>query len=80
MEVLIKSVGQAIPTNIMGIFKLLGNLYEEMIQMMRQFWWDEEGWHGRNGLRLSPADGAKACERMFYIVLLLFNHPPGCVN
>jgi hypothetical protein len=36
-EVLIKSVAQAIPTYVMGIFKLPSTLYEEMEQMIRYF-------------------------------------------
>jgi hypothetical protein len=42
-EVLIKSVAQAIPAYVMGVFKLLTSLSEEMNQMIRYFWW-EEGW------------------------------------
>jgi hypothetical protein len=43
-EVLIKSVAQAIPVYVMGIFKLPRTLCEEMTQLIRYFWWgDEEG-------------------------------------
>jgi hypothetical protein len=42
-EVLIKSVAQAIPTYVMGVFKLSTKLCEEMTQLMRCFWWSEEG-------------------------------------
>jgi hypothetical protein len=41
-EVLIKSVAQDIPTYVMGVFKLLGNLCEEMTRMIHYFWWREE--------------------------------------
>jgi hypothetical protein len=41
-EVLIKSVTQAIPTYVMGIFKLPETLCEEMMRMIRYFWWGEE--------------------------------------
>jgi hypothetical protein len=41
-EVLMKSVCQAIPTYVMGVFKLPGNLCEELNQMIRYFWWGEE--------------------------------------
>jgi hypothetical protein len=34
-----KSVCQAIPTYVMGMFKLPGNLCEELNQMIRYFWW-----------------------------------------
>jgi hypothetical protein len=44
-EVLIKSVCQAIPTYVMGAFKFLGNLCEELNQMIRYFWWGEESGH-----------------------------------
>jgi hypothetical protein len=43
-EALIKSVLQAIPTYIMGVFKLPNTQCEEMERMIRYFWWgDEEG-------------------------------------
>jgi hypothetical protein len=37
-EVLINSVAQAIPTYVMGGFKLSGNLCEEMTQIIHYFW------------------------------------------
>jgi hypothetical protein len=42
-EVLIKLVAQAIPTYMMGVFKLPSMLCEELTQMIRYFWWGEEG-------------------------------------
>jgi hypothetical protein len=43
-EVLIKSVAQATPVYVMGIFKLPRTLCDEMTQLIRYFWWgDEEG-------------------------------------
>jgi hypothetical protein len=42
-EVIIKFVAQAIPTYIMGVFKLLANLCEELTQIIQYFWWGEEG-------------------------------------
>jgi hypothetical protein len=42
-EVLIKSVAQAIPTYSMGVFKLPANTCEELTQIIRKFWWGEEG-------------------------------------
>jgi hypothetical protein len=41
-EVLIKSVAQAIPTYVMGVFKLPATLCEEMMRMIRYFWWGRE--------------------------------------
>jgi hypothetical protein len=41
-EILIKLVAQAIPTYVMGIFKLRTTMCEEMEQMIRYFWWGEE--------------------------------------
>jgi hypothetical protein len=41
-EVLIKSVAQAIPTYIMGVFKLPMTMCEDITQMIRYFWWGEE--------------------------------------
>jgi hypothetical protein len=43
-EVLIKSVAQAIPMYVMGIFKLPRILCDEMTQLIWYFWWgNEEG-------------------------------------
>jgi hypothetical protein len=43
-EVLMKSVAQAIPAYIMGVFKLPNTMCEEMEQMIHYFWWgDEQG-------------------------------------
>jgi hypothetical protein len=42
-EVLIKSVAQAIPTYVMGVFKLPATLCEDLMQMIRYFWSGEEG-------------------------------------
>jgi hypothetical protein len=42
-EVLIKTEAQAILTYVIGVFKLSATLCEEMMQMIRYFWWEEEG-------------------------------------
>jgi hypothetical protein len=42
-EVLIKSVTQAIPTYVMGVFKLSASMCEELTQFIRYFWWGEDG-------------------------------------
>jgi hypothetical protein len=41
-EVLIKLVAQAIPTYIMGVFKLPASTCDDMTQIIRRFWWGEE--------------------------------------
>jgi hypothetical protein len=41
--VLIKSIAQAIPTYVMGAFKLLVGLCEKMAKMIWYFWSREEG-------------------------------------
>ncbi|XP_062186766.1 uncharacterized protein LOC133890399 [Phragmites australis] len=41
-EVLIKSVMQALPTYIMGVFKLSSTLCENLMQLVRNFWWGDE--------------------------------------
>lgn len=38
-EVLIKSVAQAIPTYIMGCFKLLKMVCKDMETILARFWW-----------------------------------------
>jgi hypothetical protein len=43
VEVLIKSVAQAIPTYTMGVFKLPASASEEITQLIIKFWWVEEG-------------------------------------
>ena len=40
--VLIKAVAQAIPTYVMGIFKLPPGHCEEYMKMIRNFWWGDE--------------------------------------
>jgi hypothetical protein len=42
-EVLIKSIAQAIPTYTMGVYKMLGGACDEITQLIRRFWWGEEG-------------------------------------
>jgi hypothetical protein len=41
-EVLIKSAVQAIPTYVMGVFKLPLGTCDDMTQIIRKFWWGEE--------------------------------------
>lgn len=38
-EILIKSIGQAIPTYLMGVFKLPKHLHEEIMRYFSRFWW-----------------------------------------
>jgi hypothetical protein len=44
-EVLIKSVLQAIPTYIMGVFKLPVSVCEDLTKLVRDYWWGAE--HGK---------------------------------
>jgi hypothetical protein len=44
-EVLIKSVAQAIPVYVMGIFKLPRTLCDEMTQLIHYFWWGDDSEH-----------------------------------
>jgi hypothetical protein len=41
-EMLIKSVGQAIPLHAMTVFKFSISLCEDLMSMTRTLWWDEE--------------------------------------
>jgi hypothetical protein len=41
-EVLIKLVVQAIPTYVMGVFKLPVGMCDDMTKIIRKFWWGEE--------------------------------------
>ena len=41
-EILIKAVAQAIPTYIMSCFKLPDTLCEELMSMIRNFWWGQK--------------------------------------
>lgn len=56
MEILIKSVLQAIPTYIMSVFRLPSNLLKEIESMFSRFWWshkkDEKGIHWRSWVKL----------------------------
>ena len=40
-EILIKAVTQAIPTYIMGCFKILDFLCVDLTRMIRNFWWGQ---------------------------------------
>jgi len=42
-EVLIKAVIQAIPTYVMGCFKIPLGLCHEMETMIKKFWWGQRG-------------------------------------
>jgi hypothetical protein len=41
-EILIKAVAQALPTYIMGVFKLPFSLCDDLTRLIRDFWWDAE--------------------------------------
>jgi hypothetical protein len=38
-EILIKAVAQSLPTFLMGVFKLPAGLCEDLMKMIREFWW-----------------------------------------
>ena len=49
-EILIKTVTQAVPTYTMSVFKLPNTLCDEMMSMVRCFWWGQANekkkrWH-----------------------------------
>ena len=41
-EILIKSVAQALPTYIMGVFKVPLGLCDDLTSIIRNFWWGAE--------------------------------------
>jgi hypothetical protein len=41
-EVLIKAIAQAIPTYVMGVFKLLASVCDDLEQLIRNYWWGSE--------------------------------------
>jgi hypothetical protein len=41
-ETLIKYVAQAIPTHAMSVFKFSAGLCDDLMQMTRKFWWNED--------------------------------------
>ena len=41
-EILIKTVAVAIPTYIMGCFKILDSLCDDLTSMIRNFWWGQK--------------------------------------
>jgi hypothetical protein len=41
-EILVKSVLQSLPTYAMAVFKFSAGLYDELKQMIRNFWWGDE--------------------------------------
>jgi hypothetical protein len=47
-EVLIKSIAQAIPTYVMGVFKLPFSVCDDLTKLIRDYWWGvEKGKKGR---------------------------------
>jgi hypothetical protein len=38
-EILIKAIAQAIPTYVMGVFKLPALLCDELTKLIRDYWW-----------------------------------------
>jgi hypothetical protein len=38
-EILIKAVGQSIPTYLMGVFKLPFSVCDDLTRMIRNYWW-----------------------------------------
>ncbi|PNX81020.1 ribonuclease H [Trifolium pratense] len=53
LEVLIKSVLQAIPNYFMSIFTLPSSLCDEIEKLMNSFWWGHSGARNRGINRLS---------------------------
>jgi hypothetical protein len=41
-EVLIKAVAQAIPTYVMGVFKLPAGLCDDLTRLVQNYWWGTE--------------------------------------
>jgi hypothetical protein len=41
-EVLIKSIAQAIPTYVMGVFKLPFSVCDDLTKLIRDYWWGVE--------------------------------------
>jgi hypothetical protein len=41
-EALIKSIAQALPVYVMGVFKLPAGLCDKLTKMIRRFWWGAE--------------------------------------
>ena len=50
-EVLIKSVGLAIPNYVLGLFMLPSDLCDELEKILNSFWWDSRGRRGIKWLR-----------------------------
>ena len=57
-EVLIKAVAQAIPTYTMSFFKLPDSLCDEMMGMIRNFWWGQK----KEERKIARLSWQKMCE------------------
>jgi hypothetical protein len=74
-EVLIKSVIQAIQTYTMSVFKFSSGLCEDLMQMIRNFWWDDDverrhiHWTSLENITKRKSQGG-----MGFRDLKLFNH------
>lgn len=73
-KVLIKSVGQALPTYIISVFKLPLGLCDDMTSMLREFWWGvERGKRKTAWISWSELTLKKCCGGMGFKDLRLFN-------
>ena len=73
-EILIKAVAQALPTYVMGVFKLLVGLCEELMKMIREFWWGASKNQRRtHWISWDCMIRPKACGGMGFRDLQLFN-------
>lgn len=62
-EALIKSVAQALPTYIMGVFKLPYSLCDDLARMVRTFYWASSKAKGKFTGRVGPSSPTKVKRR-----------------
>ena len=73
-EILIKSVAQALPTYIMGVFKIPFGLCDDLTSIIRNFWWGaEDGRRKTAWIAWEEMVQKKCCGGLGFKDLRLFN-------
>jgi hypothetical protein len=73
-EILIKAIAQALPVYVMGVFKLPYGLCDELVQMIRDYWWGKED--GKRKMHWISWDSMlrpKSCGGLGFRDLRIFN-------
>jgi hypothetical protein len=68
-EVLIKSIAQALPVYVMGVFKLPVGLCDELTKIIRQFWWGGGGGQRKENVKPTGSRGTSCLDQRIMVAL-----------